>query len=184
MRIKSRWNVKDKEHSIEEIAGALAFIAWRIAQNLVLRMENEDFQTDTQKQRLDVIFESMAFLIHIADRLAYESLDEEQRATYVTTMAMNTLRQMKTNLNDYGMSNEEVDAEYIPKLNERMADYAEFSFENEEPSFNMCRYLGEKVAGAMGPKDNKWIQSQIMDIEVPEAMKSLKKGFNDLFKTD
>jgi len=184
VRIKSRWNKKGKERSIEEIGGALAFIAWRIAQNAVLHLENEDFQTETQKQRLDVIFEFMVFLIHVADRLAFDQLDEDERGRYVTSMAMNTLRQMKTNLNDYGMSNEQVDAEYIPMINERMADYAEFSFENEEPSFNMKRYLGEMVAAVMGPKDNKWVQQQIMDIEIPDAMKTLKKGFNDLFKTE
>lgn len=184
MRIKSRWNKKGKERSIEEIGGALAFIAWRIAQNGVLHMENEDFQTETQKQRLDVIFEFMAFLIHVADRLAFDELDEEERGRYVTSMAMNTLRQMRDNLRDYGMDGEAVDALYIPLINERMADYAEFSFDEEEPSFNMKRYFGEKVAAVMGPKDNKWIQSQIMDIEVPDAMKTLKKGFNDLFKTE
>lgn len=183
MRIKSRWNVKGT-HSIEEVGGALAFIAWRISQNVVLHLENEDFQTETQKQRIDVIFETMCFLIHVADRLAFDRLDEEERSRYVTSMAMNTLRQLKDNLRDYGMDAEAVEKLYIPSMNERMADYAEFSFDDEEPSFNMKRYLGEKVAGAMGPKDNKWIQSQIMDIEVPEAMKTLKKGFNDLFKSD
>ena len=180
MRIKSRWNKKGKEHSIEEIGGALAFIAWRIAQNVVLHLENEDFQTETQKQRLDVIFEFMAFLIHVADRLAYDQLDEGERSRYVTSMAMNTLRQMKDNLRDYGMDGEAVEKAYIPMLN----DYAEFAFENEEPGFNMKRYLGEKISAVMGPKDNKWVQSQIMDIEVPDAMKTLKKGYNDLFKTE
>ncbi|MDH5183858.1 MAG: hypothetical protein OEX12_08215, partial [Gammaproteobacteria bacterium] len=137
MRIKSRWHKQGKEHSVEETASALAFIAWRIGQDSVLNMENENYQTDTLKQRLDVIFEFMAFLIHVSDRLTYESLDEDERTRFITSMAQNTLRQMRTNLNDYGMTGEQIDAEYLPMLNERMNDYAEFSFEEEEPSFNM-----------------------------------------------
>lgn len=182
MRIKSRWHKTGKEHSVEETASALAFIAWRIGQDTVLNMENENYQTDTLKQRLDVIFEFMAFLIHVSDRLTYESLDEDERTRFITSMAQNTLRQMRTNLNDQGMTGEQVDAEFLPTLNERMSDYAEFSFEDEEPSFNMRRYLGEKVTEKMGERDNKWVLQQVMDIEVPNAMENLKKGLDSLIK--
>lgn len=182
MRIKSRWHKKGKEHSVEETASALAFIAWRIGQNTVLNMENENYQTDTLRQRLDVIFEFMAFLIHVSDRLTFEALDEDERTRFITAMAQNTLRQMRTNLNDHGMTGEEVDAKYLPILNERMADYSEFSFEQEDPSFNMSRYLGEKVTEMMGERDNKWVLQQVMDVEVPNAMENLKKGLDSLFK--
>ena len=33
----------------------------------------------------------------------------------------------------------------------------------------------------MGEKDNKWISDQVMDVEVPEAMKPLNKALRDLF---
>jgi hypothetical protein len=32
----------------------------------------------------------------------------------------------------------------------------------------------------MGERDNKWITDQVMDIEVPEAMKPLRKALRDL----
>jgi hypothetical protein len=35
----------------------------------------------------------------------------------------------------------------------------------------------------MGPKDRKWISDQVMEIEIPEMLKTLKKGLNDLFQT-
>ena len=183
MRIKTRWHRKGKEHSVEETASALAFIAWRIGQASVLNMENENYQTDTLKQRLEIIFEFTSFLIHMADRITYHSLDEEERVRFITAMAQNTLRQMRTNLNDYGMSDDEVNAEYLPKINERMSDYADFDFndEKEEPSFNMRRYLGEKITALMGERDNKWVSQQVMDIEVPKGMQNFKKGFKNLF---
>lgn len=182
MRVKSRWHNKGKEHTVEDTASALAFIAWRIAQDTVLHMENEDYQTDTLKQRLDVIFETVAFLIHVSDRLTYESLDEDERTRFITAMGLNTLRQMRTNLNDYGMTGEQVDAEYLPLLNQRMADYAEFAFDEGQPSFNMRRYLGERITEKMGARDNKWVSQQVMDIEVPMAMENLHKGLDNLLK--
>ncbi len=184
MRIKSRWNVKGKEHSVEEIASAVAFIIWRIGQNIVLNLENEGFQTDTLKERLDIVFESVAFFTHICDRLAYEEMDEEERTRYVTEMVMQSIRKIKENLRDIeGIDGEEATRIYIDLFNQRMSDYAEFPFD-DEPGFNFKRYFGEKLSECMGPRDNKWIQQQVMDIEVPEAMATLKRGLNNLFASD
>jgi hypothetical protein len=66
-------------------------------------------------------------------------------------------------------------------LNQRAADYAEFSFADEEPGYAFRRYFGEHVRAVMGEKDNQWITDQVMDIEVPEAMKPLRKAVRDLF---
>jgi len=38
----------------------------------------------------------------------------------------------------------------------------------------------EEIHGAL-TKDNQWITDQVMDIEVPEAMKPLRKALRDLF---
>jgi hypothetical protein len=32
----------------------------------------------------------------------------------------------------------------------------------------------------MGPKDNRWIQDQVMEIEAPKAVKTLKRALRDL----
>lgn len=186
MRVRSRWNQKNKEHGVEEVASAVAFIIWRIGQNIVLNLENEGYQTDTLKERLDIIFETVAFFVHICDRLAYEEeMDEEERGKYITEMVMHSVRQIKNNLREIeGIDGEEATRIYIDLFNQRMADYAEFPFENSEPGFNFKRYYGEKVAACMGPRDNKWIQQQVMDIEVPDALKTLKKSLTNLFASD
>jgi hypothetical protein len=77
VRIKSRWNQKERARSIQETASALGFIMWRIAQNALLSLENEGFQTDTQVQRLDVIEEFLAFLLHVVDRRVYDRMDQD-----------------------------------------------------------------------------------------------------------
>ena len=36
-------------------------------------------------------------------------------------------------------------------------------------------YLGEKVSRAMEATDSKWVLEQVVDVEAPEAVKTMKK---------
>lgn len=180
IRVKSRWANKDRKHSPQEAAGALAFIAWRIAGNAVLSLENEGFQTDTNVHRLRVMTELLAFLVHITDRMVADGFDPEQRGVFISAYALKIGDYMQENMSDLAGEDKDYKAVFIDVLNERMADYAEFSFDDGEPGYAFKRYLGEKVTDSMGPKDRKWISDQVMDIEVPDMLKSLRKGVGDL----
>ncbi len=179
MRVKSRWSKTDKPRTVDDTASALAFITWRIASQGVLNLENEGFQTDTQRQRLDVITEFVAFLVHITDRLAYGRMSDDERAALITAYALRTADTYAGNLRDLGET-AEGRQDYIDTLNHRMDEYAGMSFRDGEPAFNLLAYFGDQVAGRMGPKDNRWIQDQVMEIEAPKALKTLKKALRDL----
>ena len=70
----------------------------------------------------------------------------------------------------------------IELLNQRMADYAEFGYsEDEGPSFGMKRFFGDQVKPCFDGEDQKWASSQVMDIEVPEVMTHLKRATPNLF---
>jgi len=180
VRVKSKWNVKDRERSIGEIGGAAAFILWRIAQQGTLNLENEGFQTDTNAQRLDIIAEFVAFLVHMADRMKAGELELAQRREFITALARHLADQMQDNRTDAQGPGDYRPA-FVTLLNERAADYAEFSMHAGEPGYALKRYFGENVRGVMGEKDNKWITDQVMEIEVPEALKPLRKALRDLF---
>ena len=181
MRIRSRWNNKKKERSLEEVAGALAFIEWRIAGNALLDLENEGFQTDTQSQRLDVLQEFCAFLIHVTDRLVHDIMNEEERQRFIVALALKTADTYHDNRLDSDAGDKDFRQLFIETLNARMADYAEFVFEDRKPGYAFKRYLGEAVTGRMGDRDRKWISDQVMEIEVPDMLKTLEKGLKDLF---
>ncbi len=183
MRVKSHWNVKGKQRSLEEVAGALAFIEWRIAGNSVLSLENEGFETTTNRQRLDVFQELTAFLIHVTDRLVHESMQEEERQKFIVGLALKMADFYHDNRVDAEGRGKDYRQPYIEILNQRLADYAEFSFEEGEPGYAFKRYLGEAVTKVMGQKDSKWITDQVMEIEVPKMLEPLKKGLRDLFDT-
>ena len=181
MRVKSRWSKRGKTHSVEDLAGALAFIIWRIATNGVLSMENAGFQTETQTQRLDIIAEFLALAIHVADRMTIDRFDEEQRMRFMTELAQKCAKHMEDNKRDVIGAGEYRQA-FIELLNQRMADYAEFGYSEEEgPSFGMKRFFGDQVKPCFKGDDQKWASSQVMDIEVPEIMTHLKRATPNLF---
>jgi hypothetical protein len=180
VRVKTKWNLKDRQRSLPETGGAMAFILWRIAQQGVLNLENEGFQTDTNAQRLDIMAEFLAFLVHLVDRMTSADLGQEERVEFITSLARHLADNMQQNRIDAEGKGEYRQA-LVNLLNERAADYAEFSFTDSEPGFAFRRYFGENVRAVMGARDNKWITDQVMDIEVPEAMKPLRKALHDLF---
>lgn len=184
MRVKSHWNVKGKERPLEEIAGALGFIEWRIAGNTVLSLENEGFETSTNLQRLDIFQELAAFLIHVTDRLVHDRFQDQDRQKFIVALALKMADYYHDNRVDAEGRGQDFRQPFIDTLNARMADYAEFSFDDGEPGYAFRRYLGEAVTQVMGPRDSKWITDQVMDIEVPKMLKPLKKGLRDLFETE
>jgi len=183
VRIRSRWKDKGRERSLEDVAGALAFIEWRIAGGALLNLENEGFQTDTQLQRLEVLEELCSFLVHVTDRLVHESLDDEGRQRFIIALALKLADTYHDNRVDAQGRGQDFRQPFIDKLNVRMGDYADFRFDDGEPGYAFKRYLGECVTNSMGPKDRKWISDQVMEIEVPEMLKTLKKGLKDLFES-
>ena len=178
MRIRTKWHNKERVVSVEEKANTMAFISWRIAMAFVLNMENENFQTDTQKQRLEVILEVIAFLVSVTDRLVAEQMTMDERRELVTKMALKLSRTFQENCEDLIARNEDYAGPFINILNERLNAYAACGWDDEEqmPGYQYKRDFGNYVTTVMGEKDNKWITDHVIQIEVSEAMMTLKKS--------
>lgn len=181
MRVRSRWYKKDKAASIEEIAGALAFIAWRIGQSSVNKMYNAGFNYRSNVQQLAVIGEILIFLIQVADRLAYNELEEGDRVRFVTELAQRLAGTLADNMSDEAGPGD-YRTPFIERLNERAEAYAEFSFTDGEPSYPFLRYLGTCVDQLMGGQENKWVVEQVTEVEAPGAVKTLHRAFNNLLE--
>ncbi len=176
MRVKARWNQKDRPRSLEENAGVVGFNIWKIAGEALLNLENEGFETETHAQRLDVMAEFVAFLVHIVDRMTYSKLDDEQRQVFVSALARHLIETMQSNRIDAQGEGDYTQA-FIEVINSRVEDYSECSYTQADgPSFTMRRILGDKVMQKMGEKDNKWIPDYVIDAEVPKAMTTLKRA--------
>lgn len=178
MRMRTKWHDKERTVSIDEKANTMAFISWRIAAALVLNLENENFQTDTHKQRLDVIREALAFLVSVTDRLVVEQMTAEERQEFVAKYAVKLSKTFQENCEDLLGRDTDYKKDFIDVLNQRLNAYAECSWVDDKqmPGFQYKRDFGDNLSREMGERDNKWITDQVIEIEVPDMMENLKKS--------
>ncbi len=179
LRLKSRWH-KDKHRSLDEISSAIGFIIWKIAANGLLELENEGFVTYSNDHRLEVMSEYLAFMLQVADRMAYERMENEDRAEFVNGLAgylAMTFVENKQELLGAG----DYRTPFIELLNQRAEQYAPLTFADNEAKIDFLRLFGESIEAVMGDKDRQWITQYIIEIEAPPAVKRLAKSMNDLF---
>ena len=182
LRIKSRWHNDSAERSLEEIAGAIAFIAWKIALNKAINLHGENFVYQSDQQRVAVIAEYLCFQVQLVDRITYEMLDEEGRRTLITRLALRLAAYLQDNGEDlFGPGDYRQD--FIERLNQRSADYAELGYTQDGLSYPFLRHLGYEIQGIMGrEEENRWVIDQVMDRDGPEVAGQLKRAVLDLFE--
>jgi len=183
LRIKSRWN-KDGDHSLDEIAGALAFISWRLAQTKAINLHGEDFIYENDRQRMDVIIEYLIFQLQIVDRMARQTikLNDEDRQQLVIAVAKKQGEIVQDNSMDMFGSDDYMKP-FFERINKRASEYAELSYTNEGPSYPFLRHLGYEIQQIMGEsQENRWVIDQVMDEDGPEVDRKLAPAMQDLFE--
>ena len=197
IRIKSHWSHPGTARTLPEIAGALAFIAWRIAVDRAINLHCERFLYRDDAQRLAVIREYLVFLIQIADRLAYAwpttgpgewngdgaaaHPAETERHILITALARKVVEHLQDNSQDL-LGPGDYGPPFIDLLNQRSDEYAELPCEPAGPSYVFLRHLGYEIQCLMGTgQDHRWVIDQVMDQDGPAAYQSFAKAFRDLF---
>lgn len=183
LRIKSRWHDDDQERSIEEIAGALAFIIWRIAKDKAINLHGQDFVYESDEQRMAVIIEYLIFQLQIVDRLARDrlGLEDDARQALIIGLAKKLAGHVQDNSVDLFGPGDYVQP-FVAKLNERGAEYSEFSYKDDGPSYPFMRHLGFEMQQIMGDsQENRWVIDQVMDKDGYEVDKELRRAVYNLF---
>lgn len=182
LRIKSHWHNDESDRSLDEIGSALAFNAWRISKDKAINLHGEDFVYDTDEQRMAVITEYLIFQVQVVDRMAHLALelDDEGRRTLIVSFVKNLAAYMQDNSEDlFGPG--DYGSPFIAALNERAGEYAEFSFNNDGPSYPFYRHLGHEIQMIMGEEgENRWVIDQVMDKDGPEIAKKMMRVIVDL----
>ena len=73
---------------------------------------------------------------------------------------------------------------FLDFLNRRNADYATFDFVPEKPDFSVYRYYGNAIREDLEKQDQPWIVDQLTEIDGPDAVETLVKVINGLFKEE
>ena len=182
IRIKSQWHDEDASRSPDEIGGAIAFIAWRIALDKAVTLHGEHFIYRDDEQRLAVIAEYLAYQVQIADRLIHPMIDNETRVSIITALVMKLADHYRDNATDLLGPGEHADR-FITLYNQRSGEYAEFNFGDKGPGYPFLRHLGFEVQQVMGndEHDNRWVIDQVMDVDGPEVYKQLARAVRNLF---
>jgi hypothetical protein len=185
MRIKSHWFKNDRKKSPQEIAGALAFTIWRIADNALKNTRKANFEIAIGPQYFLFLTEFLVFLIQVTDRIAHRQLSTEDRFAFTSTLANRVAETLAENQSRLmGDSIAAHKQHFIDKLNQRAGEYADFNYGSDGPEFAFTRYLAYCMREVMDEKDVEWVIDQMMSIEAPEAVDMVEGTMRNLYEAE
>lgn len=188
IRIKNQWFNSGRPKSAQETASAMAFIVWRVTQNMVKQMRDARFDIDVGPQYFAFMREILGFLIQVVDRMAFERMSPEQRLDFTGAMVRRVAEILEeSELEWLGPPAAGADSwrnQFIEFCNELGEAYADFGHGPDGPDFGFVRYLGSRVESVMPAKDRHWVKDQLMAIEVPEALEMVIRGMHGVLSTE
>jgi hypothetical protein len=184
MRVKSNW-FKAGEKSPTEVADAMAFIAWKIAQNLLKNLRRADFGIEVGPQYFNILGETLIFVVQISDRIVYGQLPPEARVEFITRLANRAAENLAENQRDLsGLDYARCKQDFIGRLNERACEYGECGYQPDEENFTFSRCFASALMEHLEEKDRHWVSDQVIAIEAPEAAATVEKSLRGLFSTE
>lgn len=179
IHVKTKWH-KAENKTIEGMASVLALNTWKIGVHAVDHLGDENFQFKTTQDRFAVLGEILIFLVQVVDRWSHPRMDDAERERLITAVTLQLAATLDENQNDW-IGTGHYRSDFLIRFNERAREYADFSFSQADPGYQFRRYLGERVLAVMGEESgNRWVIDQVMEIEIPEALKTMSRVFHGL----
>jgi hypothetical protein len=183
--LRTKWSKKDKARSTKEQGEAMAFIAWRLAHEAAINLHGEDFVYRDDGQRLDVIAEYLAFVVHLVDRISYDRIPQEHRDQFINALGLKLSEHISDNRIDW-QGPGDYKTPFVQLLNQRFGEYSEEGFDEDGPKYSMYRHVGHCVQSHMTDEKehvNRWVIDQVMEIEAPEIYQKVKRSMDNLLET-
>ncbi len=188
IRIKSQWFRPGADKTPEQTASAVAFTAWRVAQNMLKQMRVAQFDIEIGEQYFAFTREVLVFLTQVLDRMAYQRMAAQERMAFVTALVKRVGEILQDNedglLGQPAVGQPSHYEQFIDLFNELADHYADFGFNAQGPDFDFVRYLGYRIEMLMPKKDQRWVLDQVMASEVPEAIAYLQKAMDGVLSTE
>ena len=189
VRLKTKWHRSKRSErnrrgssapkKLEDLSSVIGINIWKLAKEAFLHMEKEGFRFREDQQAINFISEFIIYQLHIADRMIYGVVSEEERKTFMNATAKylaDSVAENQTELFGPGDYTET----FIALMNERLANYAECSFKDGQPGYDFTRYLARNVADIMQATDEKWVVEQVIDIEAPGIVEKITRVVTDV----
>ena len=117
--------------------------------------------------------------MHITDRMIYGLVSEEERIAFINATAKYLTQSVADNQTDlFGPGDYE--EPFITIMNDRLVNYAECGFKDDQPGYDFTRYLARNIADIMSATDEKWVVEQVMDIEAPTIVEKITSVVTDV----
>lgn len=183
-RTKSKWFARDKPRDPASIASAVAFTSWRLALESIKRMRTAQFSIDADARYFAFVREFLVFLIQVADRLVAPRCDLATRTEFLTVLCHRLGQILGENEADLlGGDAVAIRRAFIDLVNTRAEDYATFDFDENGPSFAFARYCAHQLLSEADERDRAWLVDQIVSIEAPAAVGTLRPLVDNLAAT-
>ena len=166
MRVKSQWFKSETPKSATEIAGAAAFIVFRIAQNSLKNMRHARFELPPGATYFAFLAEFLAFLTLVADRIAHGRGDERVAGRVHDGAGQSRRRvprRQRVRACWARTPPDEVKRRFVALVNARSADYSDCRWSDAGPDYAFLRCLGHRVAEVMERHEQTWAVSQVID---------------------
>lgn len=192
-RLKTHWFRHADSRGASQQASAAAFIVWRIARHTLDRTRHAGYSVEIGTPYFRFLREVLAFLVALADRIAYARLQPEPRRDFVLALVGHLARILQDSEDDLigpAPAGEPSHADsFVDLVNELAQHYAEFGADPTVPApaagfapdFAFVRYLGTRLEPWLPPQDRRWIVDQVIDVQAPEAVAMLQQSLQDLF---
>lgn len=183
-RAKSRWFARGRERDPQSIGSVVALTIWRLALESIKRLRNAQFEIEADARYFDYLAEYLIFLAQIADRLAQPRFSLAERRDYTTFI----VRRLAANLAEnrarlLGEAPAAVQQAFIDRWNERADQYSDYAFDADGPEPAFVRHCAHALFAVMEPADRFWLVDQLMTIEAPAAVATLRPVFDNLLAT-
>ncbi len=195
MRVRSQWFKQGAPKSAQEQAGALGFIVWRAARQMLQRMRQAGFDIDAGPAYFAFLREVCVFLVNVLDRNAHARLGADERVAFTSALVRHVAATYDDSARDLlgpAMAGSSHADALIELFNECADHYADFGAEPGTdsatqgfvPDFAFVRYLASRLVATVPPKDERWVADQVIDIEAPEAVKIVNGAMHNLYSTE
>lgn len=188
IRIKNQWFNEGRPKTAAENASAVAFITWRVTQNMVKQMREAKFDIDVGPQYFAFMREVLVFLCQVVDRMAFARMSGEQRSEFTSALVVRVAEILEESeqewLGEPPAGQERWRNQFIDQYNALSEGYAEFGHDAQGPDFAFVRYLGSRLEAVLPEKDRHWVKDQMLSYEVPEALEMVKRGMDGVLSTE
>lgn len=183
-RTKSKWFARERPRDPAVIASAVAFTNWRLALESIKRMRSAQFSIDAGERYFAFVREFLVFLVQVSDRLVAPRCDLAVRIEFLSALCHRLGELLGENQADLlGGDRVAIRRAFIDLVNQRAEDYATFGFSESGPDFDFVRYCAHQLLDEADASDRAWLVDQIISIEAPAAIETLKPLLENLVAT-